>query len=199
MDKWENQTYRPEVFIEKDAMLNVFSGICAELDVPYMSCRGYTSQSELWASGRRMLNWIEQGYTPIVFHFGDHDPSGIDMSRDIQERLSIFAEQEIEVRRVALNMPQIRQFRPPPNPAKSTDARYKKYEKQHGKDSWELDAIRPAVMTQLVRDNIEDIRDDDAWQERIDLEKEYVQVLKDLSNDWEAAQKWVESRRKKKR
>src|SRR5258707_4874441 len=93
VDRWEGQPYRPEVWIEKDALVGVFERVCRELDVPLLSCRGYTSQSEMWGASQRMLahsrnrNGRRTGQTPIVFHFGDHDPSGKDMSRDIVDRL----------------------------------------------------------------------------------------------------------------
>ena len=54
IDKWANQPYRPEVWIEKDALSGVVEGICTELDVPFFSCRGYTSQSEMWAGAMRL-------------------------------------------------------------------------------------------------------------------------------------------------
>jgi hypothetical protein len=85
IDKWsrENgQKYRPEVWVEKDALIGVLERACNELDVPYFSCRGYTSQSELYGASKRMLWAIENHQTPCVIHLGDHDPSGKDMTRD---------------------------------------------------------------------------------------------------------------------
>ena len=51
IDMRENQDHRPEVWIEKDALTGVISGVCNELDVPYFSCRGYASASEVWKAG----------------------------------------------------------------------------------------------------------------------------------------------------
>ena len=83
LDLWDKQPFRPEVWIEKDALVGVFERVCRELDVPLFSCRGYTSQSEMWVAGQRMLQYKRNKQTPVIFHFGDHDPSGKDMSRDI--------------------------------------------------------------------------------------------------------------------
>ncbi len=129
IDKWEKQPYRPEVWIEKEALVGVIAGVCNELQVPYFACRGYNSQSEQWLAGRRLMRHQEQGQTPIVFHFGDHDPSGIDMTRDNVDRLEMFAEAPVKVERLALNFDQIRKHRPPPNPAKMTDSRFVGYVK----------------------------------------------------------------------
>lgn len=72
VDKWARQPHRIEVWIEKDALIGVIENVCNELDVPYFSCRGYTSISEVWAAGMRLKAYRKQGQTPIVLHFGDH-------------------------------------------------------------------------------------------------------------------------------
>ena len=50
IDKWRGQKYRPEVWIEKEALAGVVERVCHDLDISFLSCRGYTSQSEMWAS-----------------------------------------------------------------------------------------------------------------------------------------------------
>jgi hypothetical protein len=84
LDTRRNQEYYIEVWIEKDALLGILETICKKLDVPYFSCRGYVSQSSMWEAAQRFRENDREG---ILLHLGDHDPSGIDMSRDIQERL----------------------------------------------------------------------------------------------------------------
>lgn len=130
IDLWERQRYRPEVWIEKDALVGVIEGVCDSLDVPYFSCRGYTSQSEMWRAAQRLLNWQIMGYRTYIIHLGDHDPSGMDMTRDIFDRLELFmvndGGEQPEVERIALNMNQVKKYNPPPNPAKIKDPRAKK-------------------------------------------------------------------------
>jgi len=126
-DWWEGQEYRPEVWIEKEALVGVIEAVCDEYDVPYFACRGYVSQSEMWRAGQRNGRYSGDGQIPVIIHLGDHDPSGIDMTRDNASRLGLFGETDIEVRRIALNMVQIEQYKPPPNPAKMTDSRFDSY------------------------------------------------------------------------
>lgn len=149
-DLWVQQDYRPEVWIEKDALVGVIEEVCNRWDVPFFACRGYGSLSELWVAGQRMSRWIDQQQEPIVFHLGDHDPSGIDMTRDIAERLETFCDQRIEVRRLALNMDQIEEYGPPSNPAKLSDSRANGYVDEFGNESWELDALEPQVIVDLI-------------------------------------------------
>lgn len=162
IDKWKEQKYRPEVWVEKDALVGVIGQVCERWDVPYFSCRGYTSSSEMWAASRRLKNHVINKQTPIIFHLGDHDPSGKDMTRDIVDRLRLFMG-GIEVDRLALNMNQVEAYGPPPNPAKITDSRARAYIAEFGDDSWELDALEPSVIDGLIEQNIQDILDRKKW------------------------------------
>lgn len=181
LDKWEGQQYRPEVWIEKDALRGVIAGICQELDVPHFSCRGYSSQSEMWRAARRMLEHISNEQIPFVIHLGDHDPSGIDMSRDIFDRLEIFMEgYEFEVNRIALNYDQVEQYNPPPNPAKLTDSRVGGYIAKFGYSSWELDALEPNVIVELVREQIESVRDDTIYFDVIEKQQREKEELSQI-------------------
>jgi hypothetical protein len=164
LDKWATQQYRVEVWIEKDALVGVVEQTCAPLDVPYFSCRGYTSQSEMWEAAQRLHKYARSyDQTPVIIHLGDHDPSGLDMTRDITDRLALFMG-GMEVNRIALNMSQIEEFNPPPNPAKITDSRAAAYIALHGDESWELDALDPAQLAELIQSTVEKYRDDGAWE-----------------------------------
>jgi hypothetical protein len=112
---------------------------------------------------------IAEGQEPVILHLGDHDPSGIDMTRDLNERIDLFLEDDApcyELIRIALTMPQVRETDAPPNPAKTTDSRFADYKKKYGQESWELDALEPAYLDELVRLNIERRIDFSLWHER---------------------------------
>jgi hypothetical protein len=114
-DLWRTQRYRPEVWIEKDALLGVIEGVCNEFRVPYFSHRGNNSQTLQHEAGQRFARYLDQGLIPLVLHLADHDPNGIDMTRDNLERLALYARDGIEVRRIALTIDQVRQYNPPPS------------------------------------------------------------------------------------
>lgn len=184
VDWWANQDWRPEVWVEKDALVGVIEVACRQWRCPYVSCRGYTSDSMIWASAQRLARVVEEGKTPLVIHLGDHDPSGIDMSRDIRERLELFSENQIEVKRIALNMDQIEQYDPPPNPAKTTDSRYAGYRREHGDESWELDALEPHVLTDLINLAMEEVVDRERWEESQEARDEGRRKLRGVADDW---------------
>ncbi len=180
IDKWADQPWRPEVWVEKHALEGVVGSICDELQVDFFGCGGYNSQSEQWRAGRRFAGYVAKGQRPIVFHLGDHDPSGLDMTRDNRDRLSLFAGVPIQVVRLALNMPQIRQYNPPPNPAKVKDSRFAEYQAEYGDESWELDALEPRVIRELIKDAVLQIRNETLWDAMLKEEAEDKVYLTEL-------------------
>jgi hypothetical protein len=159
--------------VEKQALEGVLQPVCSSLDVPFTANKGYSSSSAMYEASKRFIQRAEAGKELFVIYLGDHDPSGIDMSRDVLDRLDLFIKSTmnrcdeigpnevpaIEVKRVALNMPQIKELNPPENPAKITDSRAAAYIERFGRSSWELDAIEPRQLADLVRNAITGIMD----------------------------------------
>jgi hypothetical protein len=197
-DLWDTQPNYVEVWIEKDALVGVIEDVCNRWDVPHFSCRGYTSQSEMWVAARRIMAKTrpQDGPAPprhsarpigrrpaAILHLGDHDPSGMDMTRDIQDRLNLFGA-DVQVVRLALNPNQVEQYDPPPNPAKITDSRAAAYIAQYGDDSWELDALDPPVIVALIEDALRGLVNVDAW-ESAKLKQDGARfLLKGVADSW---------------
>lgn len=189
-DRWANQPHPVEVWIEKDALVGVIAGVCERNDVDYFSCRGYTSISEVWGAAQRLIRKTERGQKPVIVHLGDHDPSGIDMTRDIRDRLELFGA-DVQIIRIALNYDQVEQYNPPPNPAKLTDSRAKGYIRTHGRSSWELDALDPATLDALIQAEIDQWRDDDQWAADTAAMEQERRVLTRVSNQWDDVAEYV--------
>jgi hypothetical protein len=184
-DLWGDQLYRPEVWIEKDALLGVIEGVCTRWRVPYFACRGNNSETLQYQAGKRFRKHLDDGLTPVVLHFGDHDPNGLDMTRDNNDRLAMYARQNIEVRRLALNLAQVEQYAPPPNFAKETDSRYAAYVRQFDTtECWELDALSPAVIADLIGREIEALVDHDKWNSAKVKEDRNRGLLAKASENW---------------
>lgn len=201
VDLWGDQPRRIEVWIEKDALVGVIGGVCQKWDVPFFSCRGYTSQSEMWGAAQRIVSHMERGRQEVtILHLGDHDPSGKDMTRDIEERLAMFCQTHDcpapHVYRIALNMPQIRQYNPPPNPAKLTDCRATKYIAEFGNSSWELDALNPKVIVDLVEKHIKEIVDEEKFDSALVLQATARAGLKQIADNYTTITKWLAKKSK---
>lgn len=183
LDKWEGQPNYVEVWVEKDALIDIVGQACRPLDTPHFSCRGYTSQSEMWSAAQRFIRQKNREARYII-HLGDHDPSGIDMTRDIQERLEMFGA-DVYVKRVALTMNQVTTYNPPPNPAKITDSRCGKYIDQYGEESWELDALEPQMLTKLITNEVTALRDDAIYQAICDREEAEKRELQTVADEYQ--------------
>ena len=193
LDYWDGQDNYVEVWVEKDALVGIVGNVCDNLDVSYFSCRGYVSQSEMWQAAQRLKKYASQGKNIVLLHLGDHDPSGIDMSRDIKDRNVLFENFNLEFHRLALNMDQVDEYSPPPNPTKLTDSRADGYLNIFGEECWELDALEPQVINDLITENVLKYRDENVYKQvKTQEEREKIR-LENLSENWEAiSENWVD-------
>lgn len=181
---WAMQSNYVEVWIEKEALIGVIEKACDAFRVPHFACKGYVSQSEMFRAGRkRFAPKFGQCKECHIIHLGDHDPSGLDMTRDIDDRVSMFAGVPVKVHRIALNLDQIDLYDPPPNPAKITDSRYETYRVHYGDESWELDALTPTVIDQLVREKIESLIDEEEMEAALAKESGNRERLRRIADE----------------
>ena len=180
VDRWEGQENHVEVWVEKDALMSVLEPVGDRMHVHLLACRGYASATAMYDAAKRLEAAERDGQRPVVIYLGDHDPSGLDMSRDIQQRLLTMTGFycDIEVQRIALNFQQVVDYNPPPNPTKVTDSRAASYIREYGMESWELDALEPAVLDQMVTEAVEGLRDDALWREKMGVESEHVAAIR---------------------
>ncbi len=179
VDRWKEQPNYVEVMVEKQALEGILIPVCEREMVTFTANKGYSSLSYMYEAGKRWEEKIIEEKEVHIIYLGDHDPSGIDMTRDIEDRGAMFANStEIKIHRVALNMDQIRQLNPPENPAKVTDSRAASYIRRFGRSSWELDAVEPRQLDRLVTEAIEHLRDGELWEMGIERE---VEIQKELN------------------
>lgn len=206
LNPWLDQDVYLVVGVEKAALEGVIERPASRWRTPYMSCKGYLSASEAWRTGRRFEAAIADGKRPVFLHLGDHDPSGIQMTDDNRRRISLFARcgefdleatppqllnGGVEVNRLALNMDQVEQYDLPENPAKASDGRAAKYIAEHGESSWELDALSPKVIDDLIHEAIKSYVDQERWEATLALECDRRQGLRLLGLRWDEVEALV--------
>lgn len=185
IDKWEPQPNHIEVMVEKDALSGVLQPVCRDLDVRFTANRGYSSLSHFYRIGKRLEGMLDQDKDVHVLYLGDHDPSGLDMDRDIADRLEMFSGYGfVDVDRLALTMDQVEEHAPPPNPAKLSDSRARGYIDRFGPTSWELDALDPTTLAELVTTAVVNLRDDVLWDEAVAREAELREELTKFVDDY---------------
>ncbi len=178
-DRMVNQKNYVEVWVEKDALSGVLLPITKQYHIHLMVNRGYSSVSAMHDAALRFQEAIDDGKDCTILYLGDHDPSGLDMIRDIFDRLRTF-DVDVNVQSIALTMQQIKKYNPPPNPAKITDPRATNYIAQFGKVSWELDALKPKVLVNLLQKNIEKLIDMNEYKHIIEIETREKEKLIEL-------------------
>lgn len=176
LPRWDGQDHYAELWVEKDALAGVLAPLAQEYHVTLMVNRGYSSQSAMYESARRFRN--ADSTSLKLFYLGDHDPSGEDMVRDVGDRLSMFGVADLDVKKLALTMEQVEQYNPPPNPAKMSDSRAAAYVDKHGAHSWEVDALPPQVLQQIIRDAFDEIVDRDKMDVIIEREGRHKDALR---------------------
>src|SRR3954462_140706 len=249
INRQEGQTNYVELWTEKDALSGILKRTTQKYHVQLVVNKGYTSSSAIYGAYERVVESILNSQKVNILYFGDHDPSGLDMIRDIRDRLSFFlsrgdtlraserfnslvedwwinsgndiydlvsmkfCEEKVlklmndddneglfddfnagkvayylfdnelfTVRAIGLTMDQIEEHLLPLNPTKMTDSRAANYVKEFGRTCWEVDALNPETLTEIVEYNITQQINMDVYQNALDREAMEKQKLIDFKN-----------------
>jgi hypothetical protein len=178
-----------EVWVEKDALSGVLKRITEKYHIPILVNRGYSSASAMFDAYERFSNYAGSEMQCKILYLGDFDPSGLDMIRDIQDRVmefikgssdSIVCDMNFSVQPIALTVEQIELYNPPPNPAKIEDPRAKYFINKYGKTSWEVDALRPDVLNSLLEKSILECIDESLYLSIVNREEADKEKLRSL-------------------
>lgn len=169
-----------EVWVEKDALSWVLYRITEKYHIRLMVNRGYSSCSAMYDAYRRMKAQHSENH---IIYLWDHDPSGLDMVRDIEERLEEFGTY-VTVHHLGITQEQIKAFNPPPNPAKFSDPRADWYIRNYGKVSWEVDALPPKELLKILENKIISMIDIEKYRSVLKQEEEDKQRLIDMMDKW---------------
>ncbi|MDE4601394.1 hypothetical protein [Sinorhizobium meliloti] len=146
---WAEAEVRVEIWCEKDALSGVILPITDEYDVGLYVARGFASLSYLHAAAQEIAG---AGKPTIIYHLGDHDPSGVMAAAKIEETLRDLApEADIYFERLAVTEYQKQQWNLPSRPTKKSS-----HDRGWRGESVELDAIQPDLLRELVRAAIEE-------------------------------------------
>lgn len=188
LDRQDGQRNAVELWTEKDALSGILQRTTDRYHVRLVVNKGYTSSSAIYGAYQRIIHNISNEKMTTILYFGDHDPSGLDMIRDITDRLTLMLEKgrwEIEdasnvfqIIPIGLTMQQIKKYKLPPNPTKLTDSRSAGYVKKFGKTCWEVDALNPRTLTQIVDDHIREQIDIGLYEETMEREAKDIVTLK---------------------
>lgn len=184
LDRQEEQPKYIEIWVEKDALSNIFYRVTSKYHVRLMVNKGYSSSSAMYDAANRFK---EHSGEKVLLYFGDHDPSGKDMVRDIRDRFNTFRVEDIEVFNPALNFDQIKKYSPPENPTKVDDPRAKEYIAKYGHSCWELDALPPKVLAEIIEQSLLPHVNIALYNDQLDQERRDKKTISKFIDDYEAS------------
>lgn len=207
LPRQKGQSVYMEVWVEKDALSGVLERVTSPYHIPIMVNRGYSSASAMYEAFKRFTKAHSFKQSIRILYLGDHDPSGLDMVKDIEGRILEFffgskfkqgkrankidpstfrdiCEESLgldfHIIPVALTRAQIKQYNPPPNPAKMADPRSGEYVSKHGRKSWEVDALKPEVLNEILETAIAEHLDEKQYANMVKAEEKDKKKLRGL-------------------
>ncbi len=173
-DIWPTQPRRFEAWLEKDALSGIFTNVCSRYNVTLNVGRGYDG----WDSIHNAAERYGTGENWTILYYGDFDPSGDDMVRSLRERLGQLRSFPTIIK-IALSMDDVTRYELPPNKTKPTDTRRGAFIEKHGDVAVELDALRPAVLEESLRTEIEKLMDMSAFRATEEQEKKDRELIEE--------------------
>ena len=170
---WSRQKNYIVVWVEKEALSEIFSKIINPYGVTLIVGRGYNSLSIKKELADRFK---KIGKPIIILYFGDFDPSGEDIYRDLIDSFSFFGTRP-KIEKIALTREQVEEYNLPFDFTKKTDARATNFIKKYGDMAVELDALPIQVLQELIKENIEKYLDAKAFNSVIAEEEKELTIL----------------------
>jgi hypothetical protein len=183
--RWYGQEHYVEIWLEKEAQEETFKTALRNREVRIVPNKGYSSLTFIWKNCQRLIG-IHKNEPHKQIHiryFGDFDPSGKDMDRDIIERIELLTGwtegEEFDFKRIAVEREHIQQYGLPPMPEDAeavkkyeNDPRTAAFEAENGGESYavELDALAvyaPNDYIQMIQDVADEFLDEDIYESEL--------------------------------
>jgi len=178
---WDNQPELIEVWVEKDALSRLFSDVARPYRVLVFPSRGYSSFTKVMEAIEDRFNGVDKPV--VILHFADHDPSGLDITDDLERRFHRYGVEDLTIERIALTIDQVHKYKLAPNPTKKADPRARWYIERYGDQCWELDALDPKELQHIIEEAIKRHIDAKAWNRRVEEIKRDREELKKRVNE----------------
>jgi len=166
-DLWQSQAVYVECWCEKDAVASILARAAEPFGVPIFVARGFASLSSLYAAAETFRKSAQAGKRPIIYHFGDYDPSGVAAGQAMLKTFKEDFKVEVEFHRAAVNTDQIKRLNLPTRPVKTSDSRAANWT---GGECVELDTMPPTEIRALVESCITRHIDEHAWEQEKNIE-----------------------------
>ena len=171
-DLMQSQPDHVEIIGEKNTIEPIIRPVAAEFCIPMTIGRGYCSLPPRFEIAQRFEKSGKERLVLLIL--SDFDPDGEEIAHSLARSLrDDFGIDDVEAVKVALTAAQVEEFDlPPVMQAKQSSTNYRRFADQHGDDVFELEAVPPEVLQNLLRDAIDAVIDTEAFNHEIDQEKQ---------------------------
>jgi hypothetical protein len=184
-DFWQHQPFRVEVWSEKGTVRGVLAPVLDQYGVGFRVMHGFGS-----ATAVHDVAIDDDGRELFVLYVGDYDPSGLCVSEvDLPKRLERYDGDHVSLERIELTLDQVRSLPSFPASDKAKDKRYKWFVQNYGDRCWELDAMNPNDLRDLVEEQIKARIEWEAWNRCATVEKAEKESIRSGLVAWLNARK----------
>jgi hypothetical protein len=181
-DFWQQQLIRAEIWSEKGTVRGVLAPVLDQYGVGFRVMHGF--------SGATTVYDVAQDYDGrplVVLYVGDWDPSGLCMSeQDLPDRIAKYGGNHVILKRIALTREHLAGLPSFPASNKKKDPRYGWFVRRFGERCWELDALDPNDLRELVEDAIKEQIEPISWERCAAVEKAERESLRTVLDSWKA-------------
>jgi len=169
-DYMQSQPNHIEIMGEKLGLKGIIRPIASEYCIPYTLGKGYASinprhemAERFWKSGKEKL---------IVFLLSDFDPDGVEIAQSFARSMRDDFGVDIQPYKVALTHELVTSLNlPPGGKAKKGSKNYPKFVKEYGENVFELEAVSPNKLQDILKRYIKLIINVDAFNSELEQEK----------------------------
>ena len=182
----QSQPHHIEILGEKNTLIPILKPIAMEYCIPLTTGRGFCSLPPRRAMQER---FDKSGKDDLVLLIvSDFDPAGETIAESFARSMRDDFDLDVHPIKVALTFQQTQEMDlPPALPAKEKTSTYKAFAEKYGDDTWEVEALDPDTLQDLLRDAIDSVLDTDAFNAELDAEKQDAVYLQGMRQKIHAA------------
>ena len=171
-DLMQSQPNHIEIVGEKNTIKGTIQSVAMKYRLPMTIGRGYCSLRPRYDLVQRFRKSGKNRL--ILLIVSDFDPAGEEIAHSFARSIrDDFGVEEIEPVKVALTHDHVNQLSlPAGGKAKKKDSKAKKFIDKYGDDVWELEALAPTALQEILSGVIDSVIDIEAFNHETDREKE---------------------------
>lgn len=184
---WRDQPHYTEVWIEKDSLTGSIDETIEELGITLRTHRGYGSTTKKLEIAS-LFDSIDKPMT--IFYIGDFDPSGVDIERDLLQKVKRYmkSDRRIILKRLGILREDIEQFNLPPLRVKERDPRAKGFCQAYGTDVVEADALPPTELRSRIKEAVTSLIYYDRWNRNVSVEEAEFESIRSFVENYKVRQ-----------